>query len=485
MGSNALTYAVRGKVLAKYLGQLCLVLVGLSSVPLLVSLFFGDTTLTFRYAIVMALLALSGTFLARIHAPSRLQANEAMVLVALVFFLSPLLMTYPMMSSGIAFGDAFFETISAVTTTGLSTLSSVENKPDTFLFARAWMQWYGGLGIVIFTLALVVQSGVTAKDLSVTECDPDDLVGSTKVHARRTLIVYAGLTLCGVLVVWLTGTSMLESITLTFAAISTGGFAPVDTSLIQSTRSTQFFVSLLCIFGAIPLVFYRQLYLKQGKGGMSWFQIALLLLCGTATTVLVAVSMSSPDNFWTADLWFHAWFQAFSAQTSAGFSTVDIAGLDSAAKLAMMPAMMIGGAIGSTAGGIKIFRILIVLRLVHLLVVRTATSRRTVTYPTLGNKKLHDQEIQSSLLFILLFFLTVGLSWAPFVVMGYDPIDSLFEVISATGTVGISAGITQSQLPSILKSVLCADMLMGRLEIIAWLVLVYPRTWYGRRAETR
>ena len=82
---------------------------------------------------------------------------------------------------------------------------------------------------------------------------------------------------------------------------------------------------------------------------------------------------------------------------------------------------------------------------------------------------------------IILFVLVIIISWLPFVFMGYDPLDSLFEVVSATGTVGLSAGVTSLALPGLLKGILCADMLLGRLEILAWLVVVYPGTWMGRR----
>ena len=88
-----------------------------------------------------------------------------------------------------------------------------------------------------------------------------------------------------------------------------------------------------------------------------------------------------------------------------------------------------------------------------------------------------------SLLLILLFVVVVALSWLPFVAMGYSPLDSLFEVVSATGTVGLSVGLTSATLPALLKGILCVDMLMGRLEIIAWLVMLYPGTWFGRRME--
>jgi len=175
--ATELRYAVRFRVVFKYFGQLCLVLAALS-------LIFGDTPISLRYGIVIGGLAASGFGLARLRAPSRVQANEGMVLVALMFFFTPLVMSYPMMGSGLGFLDALFEAISGVTTTGLSTKATLVGAPQTFLFARAWMQWYGGLGVVVLSLALVMQPGPLAKGLAITEAETDDLVGGTRAHAQ-------------------------------------------------------------------------------------------------------------------------------------------------------------------------------------------------------------------------------------------------------------------------------------------------------------
>lgn len=100
-------------------------------------------------------------------------------------------------------------------------------------------------------------------------------------------------------------------------------------------------------------------------------------------------------------------------------------------------------------------------------------------------RRLQHGEVDGSLLLIVLFIIVVLLSWLVFVAMGYAPLDSLFEVVSATGTVGLSVGLSSSTLPPLLKGVLCADMLLGRLEIIAWLVMLFPGTWFGRRMEEK
>jgi trk system potassium uptake protein len=151
--ADGLRYAVRFSVLAKYFGQLCLVVAVLTILPLVVSLVYLETHISYRYAIVIFALGGLGRVLGRIAVPREVQVNEAMIIVAFMFFFTPLAMTFPMMGSGLTFFDALFEAISGSTTTGLSTVTHLEQMSRTFLFSRAWMQWYGGLGIVVLSLA--------------------------------------------------------------------------------------------------------------------------------------------------------------------------------------------------------------------------------------------------------------------------------------------------------------------------------------------
>jgi trk/ktr system potassium uptake protein len=173
----------------KYFGVLCLVLSALTLVPFSVSLSFREVNVAVRYAVVLGVLGMLGAILIRLREPKRVQANEGMVLVALIFLFAPLVMAYPFMASGLNFLDALFETISGITTTGLSTLPAVERAPRSFIFARSWMQWYGGLGIMALSLGLVAEPGRIVKGLAAAESEDDDLVGGIRAHARRMLIV--------------------------------------------------------------------------------------------------------------------------------------------------------------------------------------------------------------------------------------------------------------------------------------------------------
>jgi len=481
--ATELRYAIRFRVVFKYFGQLCLVLAALTLVPLVMSVVFGDTRISLRYGIVIGGLSALGAGLARLRAPSRVQANEGMVLVALMFLFTPLVMSYPMMGAGLGFLDAFFEAISGVTTTGLSTKATLVGSPATFLFARAWMQWYGGLGIVVLSLALIMQPGLVAKGLAVTEAESDDLVGGTRAYARRALIVYGVLTALGIIGCWSVGVGVFDAVLYTFAAVSTGGFAPRDGSLATLGWPAQVWITLLCLAGAVPLAFYYRMLQKKRRVAVDFLQLRTVVIACLVVSLAVGAAMRLSAGMAWPQVLHHAPLLAFSAQTTAGFSSMPCGQLDAGSKLVLIFSMLVGGGAGSTAGGFKLLRLLIAVSVFRLILLRTCLPKHAVIEPRLAGRRLQNEEIHAALLLIVLFVSVVALSWLPFVAMGYSPLDSLFEVVSATGTAGLSVGLTSATLPPLLKGILCVDMLMGRLEIIAWLVMLYPGTWIGTRME--
>jgi trk system potassium uptake protein TrkH len=481
---RALTYAVRLQPVLKYFGQLCFVSALLTLVPLAVSLWFGDYHISLRYSIVAAgILGLSAGLL-RLPAPKKLHNNEAMVVSALIFLFAPLAMTWPVMASGPGFLDALFESISAVTTTGLSTAATVGGKPETFLFARAWMQWVGGLGIVVLSLAVMIQPGLVAKRLGAMEDYEEDMIASTRAHARRVISVYAVLTGAGILALGLLGTGWFEAILYCLAAVSTGGFAPHDASLSGlDSHAAQAMVILLSMAGGISLILYQRMFREGWRVMTTDRQVQGFLAAGLLTTLLLAGSLWLQGDFaWSRALG-HGALNGLSAQSTAGFSSLNISEIDAGSKIVLIFSMLAGGSIGSTAGGLKILRLLVLMRLVYLTIQRAGMPRNAVAEIRLGGRRLETDEIQNALTFVFVFGALIALSWLAFAVMGHDPLDSLFEVVSAMGTVGLSAGITDAALHPFLKAVLCGDMLLGRLEIFVWLVLLAPGTWFGKKLE--
>ena len=479
-----LTYAVRPLSILKYFGLLCFIMALMTFVPLAVSLGFGDYRVSFRYGIVVIGMFVLGAGLMRLPAPRHLQTNEAMVISALIFLFAPLVMSWPMMASGLGFLDALFESISGVTTTGLTTIATAADKPETFLFARAWMQWVGGLGIVVLSLAVVIQPGMVAKRLGDMEDYEEDLIGGTRAHARRVFIVYAALTGIGIVVLGLLDIGWFDAILYGFAAVSTGGFSPHAASLagLQS-HLAQAAVILLSMAGGISLILYSRVFRSGWRVLMDDRQLQGFFIAGLLMTVLLAGSLWLQGGFQWPQALRHGALNALSAQSTAGFASLRLSEIDAASKLVLIFSMFLGGSLGSTAGGIKILRLLILMRLLYLSIQRAGMPRNAVADARLGERRLEPDEIQNALVLVLVFIGFIVFSWLPFVMMGHSTLDSLLEVVSAIGTVGLSAGITDAGLHPFLKAVLCADMLLGRLEIFAWLVLLYPGTWFGIRLE--
>jgi trk system potassium uptake protein TrkH len=481
---HALRYSVRLLPVLKYFGQLCIVLALLTLVPLVVSIIFGDYRVTLRYSIVVVGVFTMGFFPQRLPTPRHIQTNEAMVVTALIFLFAAMVMTWPTMASGLSFTDALFETISGVTTTGLSVTASVADKPPIFLFSRAWMQWVGGLGIVILFVATMIQPGLAAKRIGDLEDYEADLVGSTRTHARRVVIVYSILTGFGIIVLGLLGAGWFNSVIYSLSAVSTGGFSPHDASLAGLNSSwLQAIVILLSMAGSIPLVLYFRSFKEGGRVLIRDRQLQGILIAGLVAALLMAWFLFTQNGFSWIQALHHGVLNAFSAQSTAGFSSLDISQLNAGAKLTLIFSMFLGGGVGSTAGGIKILRLLILGQLLYIFLQRPGMPRQAVAEASLGKRRLETDEIQNALSIVFVFLTFIGISWLIFVGMGHNPLDSLFEVVSAIGTVGLSSGISAPDLHPILKGVLCTDMLLGRLEIIAWLVLFYPRTWIGRRLE--
>lgn len=484
MGSEELSYAVRPTALAVVLGQFSAVLAGLTIVPAIVALGFGDVDFAASCGVIVLVLAGAAAVTRRLPQPHELQANEALVASVLLFLLSPALMTFPLASAGLDPIDAFFEAMSAVTTTGLSTVADIDGRGAAFIFARSWMQWYGGLGFVVLSIALIVRPGPLARQLAAAGNDESGFLGSARAHGRSILLVYLVLTAVGIVAVLATGVGFFPALVHVLSSVSTGGFSSRPDSLATiGGWPTQLVVLLVCCAAAVPLATYHRATRSGWRAIVADPQaralaVASAILAAAMTGILVVSDGMAPGEALR-----HGAFQVLSAQSTTGFATLGIGGLSDGAKVVIILAMFVGGGAGSTAGGIKLLRALAAIQVVRGLVAAASLPRHAVVRPRLGSAAIEADEAGPLLAIVVLFVAVVALSWLAFVVAGFPPLDSLLEVVSATATVGLSTGITSATLPQVLKAVLCLDMLLGRLEIVAVLVALYPRTWIGLRRK--
>jgi trk system potassium uptake protein TrkH len=463
------------------MGDLCGVLAVLSLAPFAVTIGYGEFTLGLRYLIVAVILSLPALLSLRLRAPRNLQTNEAMSITVLAFMIGAAAMIYPFMGSGLSFMDALFEAISGITTTGLTTLTDVEDHSRGFLFARAWLQWYGGLGVVVLSLALVMGPGAVARRLAVAGGDVEDIVGTSRGYARRVMVVYLLLTLAGIAAAMALLQDPFYTVVHVLTAVSTGGFSSFNNSLAHLEGwGSRMVLFTLCIAGAIPLALYYRAWRGGWRQLLGDRELQTLLVLILLLTLILWMILRGDGQFSGLEAMAQATATAITTQTGSGFSTLNVADLDPTAKATLILSMLIGGGMGSTTGGIKIIRLLILLRLMQILLLRTSLPSHAVMHPRLHGHRLETEETQYALLFILLYILVIVLSWLPFLAYGYDPLDALFEVVSATATVGLSTGVTSPTLELPLKAILCLDMLLGRVEVCALLVLIYPRTWVGR-----
>jgi trk system potassium uptake protein TrkH len=359
---------------------------------------------------------------------------------------------------------------------------------ESFLFTQAWMQWYGGLLIVVLAV-LLMEPGPATHRLAETDEEESDLAAGARARARWAFGTYSALTAAGFVLLLALGGGLFDSLLHVLSGISTGGFSSHDASLAGlGSRPLQAAVLLIALAGAIPLSRYRRLVSKPqpAQGRLSRFFDAetrtLLGLCAGVALLLVATMTLGGGTSWRESLW-TAPLLALSAQTTAGFTPVDVGGLNDAGKLVLVLSMFIGGGLGSTAGGIKVMRLLVLWRLAQLYVRRPALPPHAVADAAVNGRLLDEQDLRQAVGVVSVFIAVILVSWLAFLLYGHGALDALFEVVSATGTVGLSTGIAAPGLEPVLKLVLCLDMWMGRLEILAVLVLFAPRTWIGRRQQ--
>lgn len=370
--------------------------------------------------------------------------------------------------------SAFFEAVAGYTGTGLTMAVRADSLPRTLQWWRSFIQWIGGMGVVVVMLSILAgpRPGSGTYSLYYAEARSEKIHPSILSTLRTMWWIFLLYTFISVITLWGAGMPIWEAVNHAMTGISTGGFSVTDNS-IASYNSVAIELVLLPImlFGAISFAVHYEL--MRGEGMVLWrdFQTRWLLIALVVGILFLALEIGSILGPLRALR--ESAFQFVSAMTCTGFQTANIGSWSATAKLLLAGGMFFGGAAGSTTGGIKVIRMLILMKGVQWRF-RTIVSPRGAIVPfRIGATVIDEADVgrrledASLITFLWLVFLGVGvivlLHTSP---PHYTLSDVIFEVASAQGNVGLSVGITHPEMTTLSKLVLCFNMWIGRLEII-------------------
>ena len=371
--------------------------------------------------------------------------------------------------------NCLFEAFSAFTSTGLSMAFDYSEIPNTLQWWRSLMEWVGGVGVIVLVISLLEP---TTEPYQLYNAEGrEQRIGLTLSQTvKRIWWIYIVYTVGAIFLFRIAGMSWWEALNHGMTGIATGGFSVTTSSIANYSLAVKLAVIIVMILGAISFSAHYK-FLRHGKISALWSNqhqaLWLLLLVGTA--LLWGLHNLANRNVAFIDIL----FQWTSALTTCGFSTVSVADWDGGTKLLMTLAMAVGGAAGSTAGGIKLNRLVIIYKAIVWRFRRIALLPHEMMRYRLNGELLTELEASrridaAAVLAILwLSVSTVGVFILQYLKLPtYELIDVIFEVASATSGVGLSSGITHPDLPWLGKLTLMALMWMGRLEIISVLLLM-------------
>ena len=442
-------------------------------VPLFASLVLGEWNYVALFGIMAAGTVLAGFSWRYFFEPGgELKVTDALVVTALVYLLFALLGAVPFLSLG-SFSDALFESMSGFTTTGLSVFNEAD-LPLSLHFFRAYAQWIGGMGIIVLSLAVLLRSGKTASKLYWTEFGEENIVGSVVSTAKVVIRIYLILTVLGYGAYLLAGMGPFDALIHILTTIPTGGFSLYGDSIGHyGSPLISLVVSLFMILGSISFPLYYLAFKNGPRDFFSDHQMRYLVLIVLLAAIVFAFSFGGEISSVTEGI-----FQATTAITTTGYNTVPTAPLPDRDKVLTTLLMLIGGSTGSTAGGLKILRLLMLIGFMRVMFFRSVLPKEAKIPISFGGEVVTREEAESVAAFFVTYLAimaisTLALMW----IEGFGFLDTLFEVASAEGTVGMSVGITSSTLSAPSKLILTLNMWLGRLEIIPVLVALFPHSW--------
>ncbi|ASJ00580.1 TrkH family potassium uptake protein [Thermococcus gorgonarius] len=401
--------------------------------------------------------------------------RQAMISAAFIWLFASLVSVVPFIKiAHMSFVDSYFESMSAWTGTGLTMMSNLESYPHVLLFWRAWMQWLGGIGIVLVALSILIRPGVAAARLYRAEARSERILPNLVNTAKVIFQIYLVLTLIGTYLYYVNGMELFDAITHAMTGLGTGGMSSHDASIgYFHSMSIEAITIFLMIMGAVNFTVHYKVFKEKRIGPFfDDVQVRYMFLFLVPAISLIAYGLVQYGDS-IGDSLRQAVFHAVSAISCTGFSISDLSKYPELGKFLLGLLMVIGGGAGSTAGGIKLIRFTLMYESLKWTIQQSILPRGAVIKRKVQNYVFTAEDLQEVTGFVITYlaFLLFGTIYM-MVRLKVSLVDAFFEAASAQGNVGLSVGITSPLLPSDVKVLLITLMWVGRLEIFSVLVFV-------------
>lgn len=473
---------------ARQLSYLLAIYAGSMLIPLLVALWYDEMRSALACGGAFAVTAAVGIGLrlfARVPSTT-VYRREAVAVVGIGWFTITVLGSLPFYfdNAGFTLVDALFECASGLTTTGATILTDVEKLSHALLLWRSLTHWLGGMGIIVLFVAIFPQLGVGARRMFASEV-PGPITEGLKPKIRETSAVlwrlYLGLTLAEIVALWLCGMDMFNAVCHALATMATGGFSTRNGSIADfNNPAVEWVVILFMIAAGTNFSLYFALLRGRWTPVRQDVELRTYLLLIAIVTAVVSVDILGrhPDLATTVRA---ALFQTVSIVTTTGFGTDNFDAYPALSKVLLVCLMFIGGSAGSTAGGIKVSRVLVVLKSAWTEVVRSF-SPQSVVRVRLGQRTIPEDIVRGILAFFGLFMVLFAIGTAVMAALGLDLVTAATAVVATLGNIGpglgrVGALENYAFIPDLGKLVLTFLMILGRLELLTILALASRSLW--------
>ena len=454
-------------------------------VPVIVQFIYSEIDSSFFGASIVTIVFGALFFLTNIDHDKKVNLQQAFLLTALSWLSIAVFGSLPFIFSSMEMSitDAFFESMSGITTTGSTIISNLESAPKGILLWRAILQWLGGIGIIVMAITLMPIMNVGGMQLfKISSNDSSEkILPKSQQIALRLIYIYSALTIVCAISYWIFGMGKFDSLTHSMTTIATGGFSNYNQSIgyfnnIYIEISSMFFI----ILGSIPFIAYIKFLNGNKKIFSSDTQIRSFLKIIILSIIILCfyLFLTSSENFSLRSIFFNT----ISILTGTGYVNAEFDSWGSFPVTIFLALMLIGGCAGSTTCGIKIFRI----QILYLFILNQL---RKIIYPKgvflikYDQNPVDEKFIASIISFIFFYFVIFFILAALLSLTGLDFITALSGAATSISNVGPGLGPIIgpngdfSSLPDISKWILSVGMILGRLELFAILVLFLPSFW--------